>query len=241
MILPVNGLAQNAFLYKVPRAAGYKRRAIWLGPLPLPDLMGLTPWQIWQLGIVHVIIGASSIGHTRLRIEPPMSVSGDVVGLVLSYVGHQEAVYETWAAAERSNGPYPAAVNLLFCGSPLSEGREENPMTISLERFSAKQAEFIQEMQLSCVPPLFHGVPGCGKTETLVAQMNCPEKQVRNHTIACLRHTRRERDEIDVALHDRGYSDDVLSLGAPAAGNTSQDMRSQARVRAKVRELAVQR
>ena len=156
IVLPVNGVVEKEFLFKAPGVAGFKRHAIWLAPLPLPSLINMTPWQIWHLGAMHVIIGASSIGHTRVRIEPPARSSGDVVGFVLSYVGHQEAVYETWAAAERSGGPYPAAVNLLFCGNPISEGAVANPLTIPTSRMSGKQSEFIEEMKTSCVLRLFN-------------------------------------------------------------------------------------
>ena len=86
----------------------------------------MTAWQIWQLGSVHVVMGASSTGHTRLQIQPPPDVSGDVVGLILNYVGHQEAVFESWNTAGRVGGPYPAAVEMLFGGMSASEERLQN-------------------------------------------------------------------------------------------------------------------
>ena len=68
--LRVNAQADGEFLWKVEGAEGYKRHAIWLAPLPLPDGTKMTPWQIWRQGRVHVLLGASSTGHTRLRIQP---------------------------------------------------------------------------------------------------------------------------------------------------------------------------
>ena len=170
----VNGIASEGHLYKMPGAAGYKRHAIWVAPLPLPKVDGMTPWQIWKLGAVHVIMGASSVGHTRLHIQPPTKVSGDVVGLILNYVGHQEAVYESWSAAQRFGGPYPVAVDIVFGGRSVSEGSLRNPLSIPHDALSSAQAEFLCDIECSCVPRLFHGVPGCGKTEMLPHDTSVP-------------------------------------------------------------------
>ena len=53
----------------------------------------------------------------------------------------------------------------------------------------------------------------------------------------CLRPKRHERDELDVGLQCRDHSTSVLSLGAPAADKSTEDMLSQVRVREKVRDL----
>ena len=173
---------------------------------------GLTAWEIWRLGTVHVIMGASSVGYTRLHIQPPIETPGDVVGLILDHVGRQEAVYETFATAERSGGPYPAAVDMLFCGKASSEGALQDPPSISRPGFSLAQNTFLGEIKVSCVPRLFHGVPGCGKTETVLEQISSLENQNSNTAIMCLRPTRNERDEFYVGFDERGNSNRVLSL-----------------------------
>ena len=78
-----NAVADEEFLHRAPGLAGHKRHAIWITPLPLPDVRRWSAARIWKLGRMHMIVGASSIGHTRLRVAPAPAVRGDVVGLVL--------------------------------------------------------------------------------------------------------------------------------------------------------------
>ena len=61
----VTGVADGECLYTVPGAAGYKGHAFGLAALPLPDTSRMSPWEIWQQGRVHVVMGTSSVGHTR--------------------------------------------------------------------------------------------------------------------------------------------------------------------------------
>ena len=77
----VNGVADGEFLYKIPGPDDYKRHAIWLVPLPLPpDVHKWSASDIWCLGKVHVITGASSVGHACSHIQPKVERRSDVVG-----------------------------------------------------------------------------------------------------------------------------------------------------------------
>ena len=53
-----------------------------------------------------------------------------------------------------------------------------------------------------------------------------------------LRPTRTERDQADVAAHVRGFSESVLTLGAPGEDKIADDMLSQTRLRDRMTELS---
>jgi len=63
-------------LYRMtPGKLGYKRHAVWLVP---NNFINGQPLDIWKQGSIHVVISASSAGHTRLRIDPPSVWPGEL-------------------------------------------------------------------------------------------------------------------------------------------------------------------
>ena len=97
---------------------GFKRHAAWVVPLPLAKFE--SNWDVWEQGGLHLITGSSSTGHTRLKLDPKCEFEGEAVALVLPYVGHWEAMYESWCHSERNGPPYPEALEILFGGEALS-------------------------------------------------------------------------------------------------------------------------
>ncbi len=106
------------FTRSTPGSTGFKRHAVWVAPLPLNNFE--SSWDVWEQGGLHLITGASSTGHTRLKLDPAFDYDGFAVALVLPYVGNWEAMYESWCHAERKGPPYPEALEILFGGEALS-------------------------------------------------------------------------------------------------------------------------
>ena len=237
-ICRLKGMTDEHFFWRAcPGKDGYKRHILWVVPTPVAATHG-DPLQLWQQGSLHLILGSSCSGFTRMRLDPAPAFAGEAAGLVLDYGGKWEAIYESWCSAERdikAGGDPPLALEAFFRTIGAEQPVPSIPVDSDLlDGLDENQKRLMMEATASVTPPAYDGVCGCGKSSCLIEIVKRTASRVTDGAprefSALTRPTKMERNDFERLAVTHLGRPAVALLGSPVnkdSGEISESLRWQ--------------